>query len=149
MQRGFTLLEIVAVLVVLGVFAALIGPRVNGWADTIAVGRAMEDLRGAYLRARMAAIYGSARVHVTISPDSLVAIAETGSSVAENVTDTLLFRVRGPSYHGVSVEATRNVVRFYPTGIGLGGTNTKIVLRRGMAAESLTVSRLGRLKRWP
>jgi prepilin-type N-terminal cleavage/methylation domain-containing protein len=149
MQRGFTLLEIAAALVILGVFAALIGPRVNSWSDRIAVGRAMEDFRSVYLKARMAAIYGSVRVRVVISSDSLVAVAETGPSVAENATDSVLFRIRGPNYHGVSMVATRNLIRFYPIGIGLGGSNTKIVLRRGVAAESLTVSRLGRLKRWP
>jgi prepilin-type N-terminal cleavage/methylation domain-containing protein len=149
MQRGYTLLEMVAVLVILGVLGALTAPRVHGWADRLAVGRAMEDIRGIYIKARMTALYRSVRVRLMLSPDSLAVVAENGSSLAENATDSLLFRVSGPKVHGVSLEATRNVIRFYPTGIGLGGSNTKIVLRRGIAAESLTVSRLGRLKRWP
>jgi hypothetical protein len=115
---------------------------VRGWADRVAVERAMEDFRGLYFKARMIAIYRAARVRVEVSPDSLVAVAENG-------TDSVLVRVRGPRVHGVSLHASRGLIRFYPSGIGLGGSNTKIVLRRGMAAESLTVSRLGRLKRWP
>jgi hypothetical protein len=48
----------------------------------------------------------------------------------------------------VSFRASRPVIRLYPNGFGLGAANTKIVLERGAAAESLTTSRLGRLKRW-
>ncbi len=149
MQRGFTLVEMAAALVILGILAALIGPRVNGWSDRIAVARAMEDIRGIYIKARAIALYRSVRVRIELSPDSLSIVAENGSIFAETDTDSTVVRMTGPNSHGVTLEATRNVIRFYPSGVGLGGSNTKIVLRRGAVAESLTVSRLGRLKRWP
>jgi hypothetical protein len=40
------------------------------------------------------------------------------------------------------------VIRVGPNGIGWGAANTQLILRRGAAAESLTTSRLGRLKWW-
>jgi hypothetical protein len=46
------------------------------------------------------------------------------------------------------MRVSRPVIRLSPVGLGLGGSNTKVVLYRGAAAESLTTSRLGRLKRW-
>ncbi len=54
----------------------------------------------------------------------------------------------GPARHGVTLTASRSVIRIYSNGMGLGAANTKLVVRRGAAAESLTTSRLGRLKRW-
>ena len=40
------------------------------------------------------------------------------------------------------------VVTFSPLGIGFGASNTSIVFTSGAAAETLTVSRTGRLKRY-
>ena len=51
--------------------------------------------------------------------------------------------------HGVALEASRAEIRLYPNGLGLGAANTKLVFRRGEAADSITISRLGRIRRWP
>jgi hypothetical protein len=48
----------------------------------------------------------------------------------------------------VGLDASRAVIRIDPTGLGYGAANSTIVLQRGAVAESLTTSRLGRLKRW-
>jgi prepilin-type N-terminal cleavage/methylation domain-containing protein len=139
MQRGFTLTEMVLVCTIMGLILALAAPRTAGWIDKLAVLRATEGFRGFYQRARMGAVYRSSRVRITIGPDSLIAIAE-------GQTDSVLAQLPGPSRYGVSLEVSRSVIRLYPTGIGLGGANTTIVLRRGAAAVSLTISRLGRLR---
>ena len=39
-------------------------------------------------------------------------------------------------------------VVFGPTGLTWGVSNTKVVLRRGTQVEVLTVSSVGRVKRW-
>ena len=139
MQRGYTLTELALVCTIVGVILALAVPRTAGWIDKLAVLRATEDFRGFYQRARMGAVYRSSRVRITIGPDSLIA-------VAEGQTDSVLAQRPGPSKYGVSVEVSRSVIRLYPTGIGLGGANTSVLLRRGAVAVSLTISRLGRLR---
>jgi hypothetical protein len=46
------------------------------------------------------------------------------------------------------VFTSQPVVTFTPYGFGWGFSNTTIILSRGAVAETLTVSRTGRLKRW-
>jgi prepilin-type N-terminal cleavage/methylation domain-containing protein len=141
MQRGFTLIELVLVCTVLAVLLMLMAPRTAGWIDKLAVLRATEDFKSVYQLARIGAVHRSSRVRITIRPDSLTA-------VAEGQTDSILVQIRGPSRYGVSLEVSRSVIRLYPTGMGLGGANTSVVLHRGRSVQSLTISRLGRLRQW-
>ena len=116
-------------------------PRLAVWSDRMAVDRAPAEVTSFYWQARTKAIFRGRRVRVEFGVDSLRA-------TFEGVTDSQFLALAGPGRHGVSLRASRPVVRFYPNGFGLGAANTKIVLRRGEAAESLTTSRLGRLKHW-
>lgn len=142
MRRGVTLPELATVLAIVGVLAAMVVPRLAGWMDRIAVSRATGEITAFYQTARFAAIFRSQRVRLDLGPDSLRA-------VFEGPTDSLFLHWPGPARHGVRLTVTRATVRFQSNGLGLGAANTKLVLRRGAAVESLTTSRLGRLKRWP
>ena len=142
MRRGFTLIEIAIVLVVIGVMAGLATPRIAGYMDRLAVRRAEDETAAFYNRVRIAAVYRAVRVRVGFSGDSLIAVAE-GS------VDSIVWRLPGPTQYGVALTASRPEIRLYPNGLGLGAANTKLVFRRGAAADSLTISRLGRLRRWP
>ena len=142
MRRGVTLVELIVVLGLLGVLSAMAFPRVAGWLDWIAVDRATGEVASFYQTARYAAIYRDERVRLELGEDSLRA-------VFEGVTDSVFLRWRGPARYAVHFTASRATIRIGPTGLGFGAANTKLVLRRGAVAESLTTSRLGRLKRWP
>jgi len=48
----------------------------------------------------------------------------------------------------VALEVSNPVVVFDPIGLAWGLSNTKVVLRRGVRSETITLSRLGRVKRW-
>lgn len=141
MRRGVTLLEVIAVLAVVGVVLAITAPRLTSWKDRLAVERATGEIVSFYWQARTSAIFRGTRVRLTLGGDSLQASFE-------GVTDSIFLTRSGPRRHGVSLIVSRPVIRIYANGFGLGAANTKIVLRRGVAAESLTTSRLGRLKRW-
>lgn len=141
MRRGFTLLEVISVLAIIGLIVTMAAPRFSRWADALATDRATHEVMAFYWHARSAAIFRGTRVRLEFAADSLLA-------AFEGVTDSVFLVRPGPSRHGVSVRASRPVIRLYPNGFGLGAANTKIVLERGTAAESLTTSRLGRLKRW-
>ena len=141
MRRGVTLAELAVVLAIVGTLCALALPRVTRWLDWIAVDRATTEVASFYATARFAAIYRDQRVRLEFRADSLRA-------VFEGVTDSVFLRRPGPARRAVRLTASRAIVRIGPTGLGFGAANTKLVLRRGAVAESLTTSRLGRLKRW-
>jgi prepilin-type N-terminal cleavage/methylation domain-containing protein len=141
MRRGVTLLEVVAVLAIVGLALAIAAPNVATWKDRLAVERATGEVVSFYWQARTSAIFRGTRVRMEFGVNSLQASFE-------GVTDSVFLTRPGPSRHGVSLTASRPIIRVYANGFGLGAANTKIVLRRGVAAESLTTSRLGRLKRW-
>ncbi|MBI4419545.1 MAG: prepilin-type N-terminal cleavage/methylation domain-containing protein [Gemmatimonadetes bacterium] len=141
MRRGWTLPELVTVLTLIGLLSGLMLPSFAGWADRLAVRRAADETALFYQRARFAAILRSTRVRLELSPDSLKAIYEA-------VRDSVFIALPGPHAHRVRFNTSRLVLRIYPNGLGVGGSNTKLVFRRGEYAESLTTSRLGRLKRW-
>jgi Tfp pilus assembly protein FimT len=118
-----TLAELVTILAIIGIVTAFTVPRVISWVDRAAVRRSAGEVVAFYDRARLEAMVRGARVRVEFHADSLRAVLEDGSG------------------------AVVSVIRIHPNGLGAGGANTRLVVRRGAAAESLTTSRLGRL-RW-
>jgi prepilin-type N-terminal cleavage/methylation domain-containing protein len=142
MRRGFTLIELAIVLVVMGVVAGLAAPRIAGYADRLAVRRAKDETTAFYNRVRIAAVYRAVRVRVVFTGDSLLAISE-------GAIDSIVTKLPGPARYGVALNTSRGELRLYPNGLGLGAANTKLVFRKGVAADSLTISRLGRIRQWP
>jgi prepilin-type N-terminal cleavage/methylation domain-containing protein len=141
MPRGFSLIELVTTLTVAGVLLALAVPRWARFQDGVAVRQAALEVATFYQAARHAAIRRATRVRIELQRDSLRA-------VFEGARDSTFLVWPGPSWRGVGLDATRAVIRLNPTGLGYGAANSTIVLQRGAVAESLTTSRLGRLKRW-
>jgi prepilin-type N-terminal cleavage/methylation domain-containing protein len=138
---GHTLIELMMVLAILGVVLALAAPQALGWRDRIAVDRASAEIASFYDLSRYAAIVRATRVRLEFAPDSLRA-------AFEGVSDSALRERPGPARLGVALRVSRRVIRVGPTGLGWGAANTTLVLTRGAAAETLTTSRLGRIKRW-
>jgi hypothetical protein len=68
------------------------------------------------------------------------------SLVVRSFTDTISTRRLGSS-HGVSLAASRDSMAYAPNGLGYGASNLTLILRRGTAAETVVVSRLGRVRR--
>jgi Tfp pilus assembly protein FimT len=133
--------EVLIVLAIVSLVATLAAARTLGWNDRLAVRRAAAEVWSFYGRARYGAVLGTAQVRIEVSGDSLRA-------VYEGAADSVFLAQPGPSRHGVELTASRPVLRVAANGFGRGASNTKLILRRGEAAESLTVSRLGRMKRW-
>jgi len=141
-RRGFTLIELVVVLIVIGVTCTVALPRFRDTLDRIAVERSVADVSVALGVARNAAVMWGTRARLLIAADSLRIDrwADTGWARGRPWT--------GPAGHGVALDVSNDEVVFGPTGMGWGASNTKIVLRRGSHSATLTTSRLGRVKRW-
>jgi hypothetical protein len=48
--------------------------------------------------------------------------------------------------YGVRLEPSRDSMAYAPSGLGWGGANLRVVVRRGAAADTVVVSRLGRVR---
>jgi prepilin-type N-terminal cleavage/methylation domain-containing protein len=141
MQRGFTLLELIVVLMIISVVIALGVPRLQPALDRIATDGAARTLTTAVAVARSAAVLQSTRARLRIAADSL-RVDREGAVGWEPYA-----RWPGPGQAGVALAVSNAEIVFGPLGLGWGAANTRVELRRGSQVETVTLSRLGRVKR--
>jgi len=141
MRNGWTLVETVITLFVIALMTTLAVPRLGDWLDRTAVRRAASEAAAFYAAARYRAVMRGTRVRVEFGAHRMTALFERDR-------DSVFLDRPGPAAEGVQLSLSRAVVRIYPNGIGAGGANTSLVFRRGRYEERITLSRLGRLKRW-
>jgi prepilin-type N-terminal cleavage/methylation domain-containing protein len=141
-MRGATLLELLSVLAIVAILTAIAVPPLARGLDRAAASAAA-DRYAALLEAARGRALASARF-TRLALDTAQARAALLQRDPAGTWDT----VRAWSLGDVRVEASQPVVTFGPVGIGWGASNARVVLARGAAAETLTVSRTGRLKRW-
>ena len=142
MSKGFTLLELMVVLLIVAALLALWLPRAARLQDWLETERAVRDVTTALAVGRNGAVMQSTLARIEIAADTL------RIDRLEPDGWRPWWRLPGPSSHGVTLEVSNPIVTFGPTGMGWGASNTKIVLRRGSQAETITTSRVGRVKRW-
>ena len=142
MSKGFTLLELMVVLLIVAVLLAFGVPRAARLMDWLETERAARDVTTALAVGRNGAVMQSTRARIEIAADTLRIDRLEANDWQP------WWRLPGPSSHGVNLEISNPTVTFGPTGMGWGVSNTKIVLRRGSQAETITTSRVGRVKRW-
>jgi Tfp pilus assembly protein FimT len=135
---ALTLPELLIVLLVLSILLGLAVTRIGAAADRTAVHAAVADAAVVFSAARNAAIYR--RVPVAVCIDSL-----SGALEARLDTSVLLRRDLAGGY-GVRISASRDSMAFDARGLGLGAANLSLVARRGRAADTLFLSRLGRIR---
>jgi prepilin-type N-terminal cleavage/methylation domain-containing protein len=138
-RSGFTLLETTVVLVVIAVLLALAVPRVSALRDRSAVQSAMGELGTSFSTARSSAIARRAMVAVVLdTAGGVVEVRSAGRTL-----------VRRPlrSLYGIALASNRDSAVYDPRGLGYGVTNLTVVVRRGVMVDTLTMSRLGRV-RW-
>jgi len=140
-MRGATLLELLTVLVVAGIMMAIAVPPISRALDRAAVSSAADHYATLFEASRELAVTRARFTRLVL--DTAQASAAMLVSDSAGAWDTL----RVWSLGRVRVAASQPVVAFSPLGIGWGVSNGRIVLSRGASAETLTVSRTGRLKR--
>lgn len=136
---AYTLVELVIVLAVLALVSA-IGVRALGrQLDRIAVGSAIGEAAGAVARARDEALARHAMVSLRIdTAEGALTLRAGGVRLARHALGHA---------HGVSLATSRDSVVFDARGLGYGPANLTLVARRGSAADTLVLSRLGRARR--
>jgi len=138
-RTGITLVELVLALAIVGVLAAITLPRVARTLDGIAVHSATTAIAAACAVARSAAI-----MRGTLA---VIAIDTAGRRVTVSVgNDTILAHPLDRPPYRLMLTASRAEIAFGPTGLGFGAANTSVIARQGAAADTLYVSRLGRVR---
>ena len=135
---GVTIVELTIVLALLGVLLALAIPRAGGVLDRARVTAARTEIVTLFAVARHLAIRQGRRTTVEIDARSGVAFVHIGADTAHRRDLNRAF--------GVSLEPTQDSMSYHPTGIGYGAANLSIRISRGRAADTVVVSRLGRVR---
>lgn len=143
MRRGFTLLELLVGLTVLGLLAGMAAPAALRWRDQYTVTTSAVWLASAHNRARMHAVLSGATAELEVRSDSLLVRTVQGSDT------TLIWAAPGPGSQGVTLGGAPRVTRYIPRGVGYGFANATYTLSRGTAHRQVVVSRLGRLRITP
>ena len=137
-RAGTTLLELLVVCTLVALLAAVAAPATRAVVDAVLLRAAMSELAAACAAARQLAILRGQPV--TVSVDDAA-----GTVVVATPTDTVVRRDVAALF-GVRLAATRDAIAFAPTGLGHGAANLSVVVTRGRLADTLFVSRLGRVR---
>jgi Tfp pilus assembly protein FimT len=142
MSRGVTLPELTSVLLIMGVMTSVVVPPARRLVDRAGVAAAADRLSAVHEVARQTAIARGRPVRYEVDGAALrVALSLRD---ADGSWDTL----RTFAVGDVRLAVSQPTVTFSPLGVGSGASNTTLIVSRGAAAETLTVSRTGRLRRW-
>lgn len=137
-RTGATLIELALTLGVVALLATLILPRAGALLDRSRTSAATAEGVAVFGVARHLAIRRGRRTTVTIDTATATLLVRLGE-------DTAHHRPLGRT-HGVVLHATRDSMSFHPTGIGYGAANLTLRIERGRAADTIVVSRLGRVR---
>lgn len=132
-------MEIVVVITILVLCSAFGFPRYAAFQHRLAARGAASLLTRALLDARHLASRRGRRTAVRVDTSAaVVTVQDAGGPLARHELHALF---------GVAVSATRDSVAYLPDGLGYGASNARFIVVRGAAAETVTVSRIGRVRR--
>lgn len=137
-QRGGTLVELIAVLVIIGVLLGIIVPALQASVARHAVAAAARDVANLLSMAR--------QIAATSVDGAAVAFDSATGRVQLDVSGRPVRMLDLPSHRGVHVRATRDSLAFDSRGLGIGAANLSVIFTRGKAADTVVVSRLGRVR---
>jgi prepilin-type N-terminal cleavage/methylation domain-containing protein len=138
-RLAFTLLELVLVLALMGVLMALAVPRFSAMQNGASVRAAMAELGADFSMARQAAV--TRRVAVAVVLDT------TLGTVTLRSTARVIARHDLRTAYGIVLGANRDSAVYDSRGLGYGVSNLTVTVRRGAIVDTLTMSRMGRV-RW-
>lgn len=136
---AFTLLELMIVVVLLGLLLGLALPRLAAVRDAASVRAALTDLGACFSSARQSAI--ARRTTVAVVFDT------AAGSVTLRAAGGTISHCPLTAKYGIVLGANRDSAVYDARGFGYGVSNITVTIRRGAMIDTLTMSRLGRV-RW-
>lgn len=138
-RGGLTLVELCLVLTIVGLTTAIAVRQLGVYLDRAAAHAAVVEAGALVARARDEAV--AQRTPASIRFDTV------GHALELRMGGVRLARAALGRSHGVSLAVNRDSIAYDVRGLGYGAANLTLVARRGRVADSLVVSRLGRI-RW-
>ncbi len=138
-RPGSTIVEQLWVLLLCGVLLGIASTVGGRLLDSAAVHTAASDVTHLFALARDQAIATGQRTAVRVS------VAE-GRLVVHSDIDTVA-RLELGQTRAVLLASTRDSMAYTSSGLGYGASNLRVIVSRGASAETVTVSRLGRVRR--
>jgi prepilin-type N-terminal cleavage/methylation domain-containing protein len=141
MSSGFTLPELATVVAVVGVVASVVVPPLGRTLDRAAVEEGVQRFAAAHATARELAIVRGAlaRLEIDRTAHTATVSVQRGAGTWDSVATYQLGTAQ--------ISCSNPVMVFNPIGLGYGVSNTRLVFSRGAAADTVTTSRTGRLRR--
>lgn len=138
MRRGFTIVEMTVVVAIASALCAIALPRAWSFVDRIEVRGAVSEIESLFSLARHAAIARGSQVSLDIDAVKRSITIRAGA-------ETIRAREVGAA-HGVSLSTNRTSITYSPIGVGYGAANFSLIVSRNRAADTIVVSRLGRVR---
>ena len=138
MKKGFTIIELTITLGVMAILLAITLPRAAGFLDAIKVRGAVTEIDALFSTARHVAIARAQQTSLEIDPARSIMSVRVGADTLEQ-RDLL-------ESQGVTLRTARTTVTYSPTGIGYGAANLTLIVARNLRADTIYVSRLGRVR---
>lgn len=138
-RAGFTLVEMLSVIALLLILVVMAIPRYSALRDRLAVDGAASGVVRILVDARASAIRLGARAAVAIDTQAAVMVVHLRADTVSRMHLNELF--------GVALQSSRDSLAYAATGLGFGASNARIIVVRGAAAETVSVSRTGRVRR--
>jgi type IV fimbrial biogenesis protein FimT len=132
------MLELTVVLTVIGLLMAVAAPAFTRMRDAAAVHAAAGEAVAGFAFARATAIHR--RRLAAIVFDTI------GGGVVVRVGSDAVFRRDLGTVYGIDLGSNRDSAVYDPKGIAYGLSNLTLIIKRGGLADTLTLSRLGRVR---
>jgi len=137
-SRGFTLLEMTVVMTIIGLTFALAAPRFSSMRDGASVRAAVSDAGALFSLARQTAITRRTLIAVVVDTGAgILEVRARGQRVTRRTLRTA---------YGIVLGSNRDSTVYDPRGLGYGLSNMTLTVRRGSIVDTLTISRLGRVR---
>lgn len=137
-RTGVTIIDQLLAIALLAVLLTIALQGAGALRDRFAVQAARRAVKDALALAREHAGASGAR--------SAVHFASGDASVVVQAGNDSLFTLSLAQAFGVSLSATRDSMAYLPSGLGYGAANMSIALSRGARHDTVTISRLGRVR---
>ena len=137
-RRASTLVDLLVVLVIVGVLLGIIVPAVQASIARHAVAAAVRDVANLLSMAR--------QIAATSVDGAAVDFDSTTGRVRLDVSGRLVRTLDLQGQRGVRLRASRDSLAYDSRGLGIGAANLSVYLTRSQAADTLVVSRLGRVR---
>lgn len=138
MRHAFTIIELTVTLCILSILSAIAIPWAGKVLDRVRVRGAAIEIESLFSAARHIAIARAAQATVDIDTVAQSINVSVGG-------DTVRRREIGAA-HDVLLSASRVRMSYSATGMGYGAANLSVVVRRNAYADTVFVSRLGRVR---